>query len=204
MTYTTRGAAISAGKKKSYAEGRTKRMIGSNNPSFKHGGTDSPTYYSWHNMVNRCYNPKVASFSSYGARGISVCDRWRSDFAAFRQDVGEKPVGKTLDRINNDGNYEPVNCRWATPKEQSANRRDTGKQRYAASITLKKRWSGMTPEQKHAFAVRAGNASTAKTPPEAVERRNEKTRARFAAMTSEQKQEHGLRAARGRWGKIAQ
>ena len=80
-------------------------------------------YISWSSMLTRCFNPKATNFSFYGGRGISVCVSWRNSFAAFLADMGPRPVGKTLDRKEPDGNYEPGNCRWATPKEQAANRR---------------------------------------------------------------------------------
>lgn len=75
-------------------------------------------------MKARCHRPSDPRFSYYGGRGISVCDRWREDFAAFFADMGPRPSSKhSIDRINNDGNYEPGNCRWATQKEQMNNTR---------------------------------------------------------------------------------
>jgi hypothetical protein len=73
-------------------------------------------------MTQRCGNPKADNYKYYGGRGIKVCARW-SKFVNFLTDMGERPEGKTLDRIDVDGDYEPGNCRWATPKDQSENRR---------------------------------------------------------------------------------
>lgn len=83
----------------------------------------SPTYFSWMAMLQRCTNPRATAWKNYGGRGIKVCERWRS-FDNFLADMGERPEGKTLDRWPNpDGGYEPGNCQWSTPKEQSAHRR---------------------------------------------------------------------------------
>lgn len=86
------------------------------------GRQSTPTYRAWHSMLCRCYQPAQRSWKLYGGRGIVVCDRWR-DFKNFLADMGEKPLGLTLDRLDNDGNYEPSNCRWATALEQVRNRR---------------------------------------------------------------------------------
>jgi len=80
-------------------------------------------YRSWTKIFQRCYNPKCKNFHDYGGRGITVCERWLQ-FENFIADMGNKPTPKhSLDRINNDGNYEPGNCRWATHTEQMRNRR---------------------------------------------------------------------------------
>ena len=73
-------------------------------------------------MKARCLNSKHVAFPRYGGRGIKICERWRNSFEAFLMDMGLRPESLTLDRIDNDGNYEPGNCRWATKKEQVANR----------------------------------------------------------------------------------
>ena len=91
-----------------------------------HGGVGTPTYSSWQAMISRCREPKNNRYHLYGGRGIKVCEQWLK-FANFRADMGERPEGKTLDRINVDGHYEPGNCRWATPKEQANSRRPNGR-----------------------------------------------------------------------------
>lgn len=81
------------------------------------------TYDTWRAMVSRCTNPLADNWKYYGGRGITICDRWRNSFAAFLQDMGRRPVGLTLDRIETNGNYENTNCRWASRLAQSRNRR---------------------------------------------------------------------------------
>lgn len=94
----------------------------------KHGYSKTPTYNTWLKIRDRCLNPNCPKYPDYGGRGITVCERWQS-FDNFLADMGEKPhPNVSIDRINNDGNYEPGNCRWATAKEQANNRRVARKQ----------------------------------------------------------------------------
>lgn len=87
-------------------------------------GGETAEYRTWQAMKDRCYNPRHKFFKNYGGRGITVCDRWRENFRAFLADMGRKPRPElSLDRINNEGNYEPGNCRWATRGQQACNRR---------------------------------------------------------------------------------
>ena len=109
-------AKISAAHSTDVARARTSKQMTT------HGKSKSRAYVSWDGMKQRCFNLKNKAYFRYGGRGIAVCVRWL-DFANFYADMGERPDGKTLDRINVDGNYERGNCRWATPKEQTENRR---------------------------------------------------------------------------------
>jgi hypothetical protein len=101
------------------------QMAQRNRDGATHGMTHTGVYRSWFAMRDRCENPKSPSWQWYGGRGVRVCDRWQA-FERFFEDIGHRPAGKTLDRLNPFGDYEPTNCRWATPKEQAANKRGAG------------------------------------------------------------------------------
>lgn len=93
-----------------------------------HDATNTPEYHTWRSMQDRCRNPNSHAWKWYGGRGITICERWRK-FENFLADMGERPPGLTLDRINYNGNYEPGNCRWATWAVQGANKRPRMSQR---------------------------------------------------------------------------
>jgi AP2 domain len=92
-------------------------------PKSLHGMYGTPTYNSWQNMIQRCTNPKATGYKRWGGKGIKVCDRWRYSFENFYADMGERPEGKTIHRIELDGDYEPGNCKWATTQEQNRQQR---------------------------------------------------------------------------------
>jgi len=120
--------AVATDHKRGYKKGEPTRFLRGhqNRPRHGHsprGGKLSPTYLTWQGMKGRCLRKTDSAYHRYGARGITVCARWRDSFEAFLDDMGERPEGLTIDRIDNDGHYEPGNCRWVTPKQQMTNQR---------------------------------------------------------------------------------
>lgn len=88
----------------------------------KHGMDGTPEYKAWSSMKQRCYNPKSSRYDRYGGRGIKVCDRWLNSFESFFDDMGKRPKGFSIERVDCDGDYEPSNCIWASAKTQAVNR----------------------------------------------------------------------------------
>lgn len=107
----------------------------------------TPTYNSWKGLKARCLNPKEPQFKQYGGRGIQVCERWQHSFENFLEDMGVRPEGTSIERRNNDGNYEPSNCYWATLKQQANNTRRTVYLEYNGKRLSATQWAehlGMT------------------------------------------------------------
>lgn len=126
-TATVAGSVLRMGE--SLSCGCYKREVSANNMKVvatTHGMHNTPEYFRWMSMKLRCYCKTHFAYHRYGGRGITVCDRWLHSFENFIADIGERPSTKhSLDRVNNDGNYEPNNVRWATAKEQANNRTKT-------------------------------------------------------------------------------
>lgn len=107
----------------------------------KHGMSKTPEFNAWVHMRERCYSPGSNRWHTHGARGIAVCDRWVESFTNFFSDMGSKPSPKhSLERIDNDGDYTPENCKWATDSEQAGNRRDTRKHEFNGKTQSLKAW----------------------------------------------------------------
>ena len=101
------------------------RTILRNKHNTKHGMSKSREYKTWAGMKDRCFNTNNPKYLNYGGRGITVCKEWMGSFEVFYKDMGARPKGLTIDRINNEGDYEASNCRWATYKEQNNNKRNS-------------------------------------------------------------------------------
>lgn len=110
--------------------------------NIKHQKSHFPEYKIYHGILERCFNERTNNFINYGGRGITVCERWKNSFENFFADMGKRPSAKhSIDRINNDGNYTPENCRWATRKEQGRNKRTNFLIKFNGKVQCLKDWA---------------------------------------------------------------
>ena len=152
---TTRGASLRNGTTASC--GCLNRDI-----SRKHGMSHSPELEAHHSMMTRCYNKQCASYNGYGGRGIMVCDRWYKNASAFISDMGKRPIGYSLERIDNNKGYSPANCVWAAPKTQQRNRRTTKLNEVAVRVIRYLYANGVSGKRlSKAYSVSASTISTA-------------------------------------------
>lgn len=112
--------------------------------SCDHGKIKTGTYNTWCSMKSRCSNPNADNYRFYGGRGIKVCERWMASFRDFHEDMGDRPKGYTLDRIDPNGDYTPSNCHWIPSSEQGNNMRSTRHLTYAGSTKSVRDWAATT------------------------------------------------------------
>jgi hypothetical protein len=137
----------------------TKSIRHGNQFNLKHGqshldGRPSPEYKSWQAMKARITNPNLKEFKNYGGRNINICPQWLNNFETFFSDMGRRPPGTVLDRVNNNGNYEPGNCQWATRKQSGRNRRRVKLDEHKVALIREQLSQGVTQEKiAKAFGV---------------------------------------------------
>jgi hypothetical protein len=121
-----------------------KQLAERNKANAKHGYFGTPTYNSWSAIIERCYNPNSGNYNMYGAKSITMCERWRSSFENFLEDMGDRPPGTSIDRIDVYANYEPENCRWVDAKTQARNRTNNVRYEYDGKNLTLPEWSEIT------------------------------------------------------------
>ena len=137
-----------------------------------HGMSYTPVWHSWMAMRQRCHYPNDINYKNYGARGIHVCERWMNSFENFYSDMGDRPQGMSLDRIDNDGDYCAENCKWSTKPEQGTNQRTNRFIEHAGESLTLMQWSRRTGLSKHTIWRRLEKGwsveKTLTTPPHAT------------------------------------
>jgi len=175
VTQLTRGTKTSCGCKRKQPRGPRPDLAQRNKEMAKHSMSSSYTYSSWRSMISRCYNKKNKDYQKWGGRGIIVCDEWRNSFIEFFKYMGERPKDHTIDRIDNNGNYEPGNCRWAKAKTQSNNTRKNYYIEYMGKIQTAKQWAeelGNVEYKTILYRLRTGwDTHAALTTPSTIKRK---------------------------------
>ena len=128
-------------------------VVENNKSRSTHGMRGRRIYSIWHSMIQRCTNKKNIDYKNYGGRGIKVCESWRV-FSNFFEDMGNAPIGKTIDRINNNGNYEKENCRWATLGQQANNKQNNHYVTYNGETHTLAEWSRINNLSIHTIESR--------------------------------------------------
>jgi hypothetical protein len=133
---------------------------GKTHPMWKHGhcaGGVSSTYRAWLDMKHRCHHPSYLNYKYYGGKGVRVCKEWKDDFEAFLKDMGIRPRGLTLERINRGKNYSPMNCRWATMREQNRNKSNNYMITHDGRTACLEDWSRITGLNRYCIRNRLNN-----------------------------------------------
>lgn len=147
-----------------------------------HGMSKTAIYSIWDSMIQRCYNKNRRDYKTYGAKGIKVCDKWKNDFVAFFNDMGHRPDGMSLDRIDTTKEYSPENCRWASSKIQSRNRTDNKMISFNGKTMCLQSWSeeiGINKNTLYARFLRGWDAKRSLTEPVATIYSHQKNKKQF-------------------------
>jgi len=145
------GSGLKNGHTKSC--GCLRRLLSSKRNS-THGMSNNLEYKNWAKMKSRCLNKNIQGYKNWGGRGITVCDRWLNSFENFFEDMGKRPIGMSIDRIDNNGNYCKENCRWATRKEQMRNMRINKMLTYKGETKCLAEWSEKLDINYHTLSSR--------------------------------------------------
>ncbi len=159
-TSLERGEKTSCGCKKTHKRKPRPDLAERNKLSSTHGMTNTTTFSSWKAMRFRCENPASKDYPNYGGRGIKVCEAWSKSFEAFLADMGERPDGTSLDRIDVNGNYEPSNTRWATQERQSNNKRQNMYVEFNGEVKTATEWARLYGIESKTFIYRLKNGWT--------------------------------------------
>jgi hypothetical protein len=146
--------SLRSGHTKSCGCTRRESVIRAGHANKIHGATHGLAWKTYYAMLDRCLKPENPGFKRYGGRGIVVCDRWKDSFLNFLQDMGPRPAGLTLERINNDEGYSPENCRWATYAEQANNRSSSQLIEALGETLTRSQWAKRTGIQAQTIAYR--------------------------------------------------